>query len=148
MARPKSDVFVRFQKKVRIMDTGCHEWQATLDRGGYGKFYFEGEQLGAHRVAYRLFVGDITERNVLHSCDNRKCVNPKHLFLGTLQDNIKDMDTKGRRGTRSRLTYADVGEIRKLLDLRYSQEEIAARFGVDQTTISKIKLGKTTLFRD
>ena len=86
--------------------------------------------------------------NVLHHCDNRKCVNPEHLFLGTLQDNIRDMDDKGRRGTKSCLTYSDANEIREMLSNRYSQKVIAKKFNVDQTTISRIKLGKTMLFKD
>lgn len=147
MARPKSDPVKRFLAKVVQMDSGCHEWQSTLHRDGYGKFYYEGKQAQAHRVAYELFVGTTGGKWVLHKCDNRKCVNPDHLFLGDAIDNIADMDKKGRRGTLSKFTYLDVEEIKKLLSERYSQQSIADKYGVVQTTISKIKLGKTKLFK-
>lgn len=148
--RPPSDEKQRFLAKVEKVSSGCHEWQAGINRGGYGKLWFRGEcSVPAHRVAHTLFIGAIPEGgNVLHRCDNRKCVNPEHLFLGTQRENIYDMDDKGRRGTKSSLTYSDVDEIRKMLADRYSQEVIAKKFGVDQTTISRIKLRKTFLFKE
>jgi predicted XRE-type DNA-binding protein len=147
--RPKSDEKQRFLEKVKIMETGCHEWQSTLDKGGYGKFYRNGKQAKAHRVAYDLFVAPISaNRHLLHSCDNRKCVNVEHLSFGSSRDNIADMDAKGRRGTKSTLTYSKVEEIRCLLLERYSQKEIANRFGVHQSAISRIKLNKTRLFKE
>lgn len=147
MARPKSDVYERFLRKTVKMENGCVEWTSTLHRDGYGKFYYEGSQAQAHRVAYRLFVADPKDSWVLHKCDNRKCVNTDHLFLGDSIDNIRDMDKKGRRGTKSRLTYAQVVEIKKLLSQRHSQESVGKKFGVHQGTISRIHLGKTKLFK-
>ena len=146
--RPKSDTKQRFLAKVQKVESGCHEWQAGLHRDGYGKFVEAGKTIQAHRVAYSLFIGPIpTGAWVLHTCDNRKCVNPHHLFIGDRIANIEDMDRKQRRGTKSKLTYADVEKIKNLLNERYSQAHIAEEFGVDQTTISRIKLGKTTLFK-
>ena len=146
--RPREDQTKRFLAKVKKMESGCHEWQALLHRDGYGKFSYNQKTIPAHRAAYLLFKGEIPSgKFVLHSCDNRKCVNPEHLFIGTQIDNISDMDSKQRRGTKSQLTYADVEEIKGLLSVRYSQEYIAKQFNVDQTTISRIKLGKTTLFK-
>lgn len=147
MARPKSDPKQRFLSKVKQMQNGCHEWQSTLHRDGYGKFYHDGKQAQAHRVAYELFNGDTNGLWVLHKCDNRKCVNPEHLFLGTCQDNISDMDAKNRRGTKSKITKAQADEIGELLNQRYSQQEIAKRYGVFQTTISRVKLNKIKLFK-
>jgi hypothetical protein len=147
MARPKSDPTQRFLSKVKQMQSGCHEWQSTLHRDGYGKFYYEGKQMQAHRVAYELFNSNTNGLWVLHKCDNRKCVNPEHLFLGTSQDNISDMDAKNRRGTRTKLTEAQANEIRKMLDERYSQEYIASKFGIDQTTVSRVKLNKIKLYK-
>jgi hypothetical protein len=142
--RPASDEKERFLAKVLANEIGCHEWQASLDRGGYGKFAFRGNTAAkAHRVSYQLFVGPIPEGvNVLHQCDNRKCVNPGHLFLGTAADNVADMDAKGRRGTKSRLTKNDVATIKELIAARHTQAAIAKIFRVDQTTISRINLGK------
>lgn len=147
--RPRSDERQRFLVKVRESATGCHEWQAGLDRGGYGKFSGYSTSDKAHRRAYELFVGAIpTGLHVLHRCDNRKCVNPEHLFVGTAADNVTDMDSKGRRGSRSRLTHKDAEKIKNLLASRYSQTKVAAMFGVDQTTISRVKTGVTALFQE
>lgn len=141
MARPESNVYERFSAKVLKAPSGCHEWQSTIDRDGYGRFYFKGAQEKAHRVAFRLFVGEPGALAVLHRCDNRQCVNPEHLFLGTLKDNVADMDAKGRRGTRNKLTREQRDEVRRLL-ASHSQQAVAKRFGVDQTTISRIHLMK------
>ncbi len=147
--RPRSDVKQRFLEKVKQMESGCHEWQAGQARGGYGKFQLVEKTVTAHRMAYELFVAPIPDGLcVLHRCDNRLCVNPEHLFLGDLDANVKDMDQKQRRGTKSRLTYADVKQIKQMLADRYSQETIAEKFNVHQGTISRIKLGKTTLFKN
>ena len=147
--RPRSDLKQRFLSKVKQMESGCHEWQAGQARGGYGKFQTVEKTVTAHRMAYELFVAPIPKGLcVLHRCDNRLCVNPNHLFLGDLSENVQDMDSKQRRGTKSRLTYADVEQIKQMLDERYSQQAVADKFGVHQTVISRIKLGKTTLFKN
>ncbi len=146
--RPPQDERKRFLEKVRVMPSGCHEWQSTQHRDGYGKFYFRGRQVQAHRAAFILFKGELPKDGwVLHTCDNRKCVNPDHLFLGDAPANIRDMDEKQRRGTRCQLTELDVQRIRLLLDAGVSQQKIADAFGVHQGTISRVKLGKTTLFK-
>jgi hypothetical protein len=138
MARPKSDPKQRFLLKVKQMETGCHEWTGCLHRDGYGKFYHEGKQVQAHRVAYEIFKGKPEKKWVLHQCDNRKCVNPDHLFLGSAIENIQDMDAKNRRGTKAKLTFNQSEGIKKLLSERYKQVEVAKIFGVHQTTISRI----------
>lgn len=146
--RPPVDEKKRFLEKVNVKASGCHEWTSVINRGGYGKFYFRKSQAPSHRVSYQLFVGEIPlGKHVLHRCDNRKCVNPEHLFLGSAADNVADMDGKDRRGTRSKLTEKDVEAIRFLLSERYSQQLIADKFGVSQTAVSRIKLAKASLFR-
>lgn len=145
MARPKSDETKRFLDKIKIMETGCHEWQAGLARGGYGKFQNNGKTITAHRFAYQKFVGNIGDKHVLHKCDNRKCVNPEHLFLGTIAENVADMDKKGRRNTLRKVTVEQVKEIKNLLALRYSQQHIANMFGINQTTVSRIRLNVTRM---
>ncbi len=142
--RPKSDAKERFRAKIKMMETGCHEWQSVLHWSGYGKFYHEGRQALAHRAAYDLFVSPIPEGLfVLHQCDNRKCVNPDHLFLGTQRDNVEDRDRKGRAGKKTKpdtkLSAEQIQEVHRLLGDRYSQREIADRYGVHQTTISRLR---------
>lgn len=147
MARPKSDPIKRFKAKVKQVDSGCHEWQSTLHRDGYGKFYHEGKQAQAHRVAFELFSGPTHGRWVLHKCDNRKCVNPDHLFLGNSLENIQDMDAKGRRRSRTKLTAIQAEEVQQLLMQRYSQEEVGKMYGVSQDAISRIKRNVIKIFK-
>ena len=148
--RPPVDEVQRFLEKVKKVESGCHEWQASLNRLGYGKVYFRKKSsYPAHRAAYQLFKGQIpVGLFVLHKCDNRKCVNPDHLFLGDAVANIRDMDTKRRRGTKCPLTRNQADEVLRLLDEGYSQQTIADRLQVGQTAISRIKTGKTFLFKE
>lgn len=148
MARPRSDIFQRFESKIKKVDSGCHEWQSTIKNTGYGGFWHDGQSQSAHCVAYQLYKGEIPKGMVIrHSCDNRKCVNLDHLILGTQTENIRDMDIRNRRGFRSKLNLIQIEEIKKLLEQRYSQVEIAKRYGITQTAISKIKLGKSKRYK-
>ena len=87
----------RFWSKVK-KSKGCWEWQACTNEAGYGIVGVGGKRTDrAHRVSWRLRYGEIPEGLfVLHRCDNRKCVRPSHLFVGTNQDNVDDMVAKGR----------------------------------------------------
>lgn len=130
----------------------CWLWVASTDRHGYGRiliydpFAPKGHRsTTAHRVAYALHRGKVSDAKfVLHTCDNRACVNPNHLYLGTHLDNMADQRrrgrTKGEKQHNAKLTDADVRAIKR--DTRY-QYVIAKEYGVIQATISKIKLGKT-----
>lgn len=110
---------------------GCWNWMA-YKRRGYGSIYIEGHRvLGAHRIAYELFLGPIPAgKCVLHHCDNRACVNPDHLFIGTPADNHADSPAK--------LTWPQVREIRTLYRW-YSREfgsgALARRYGVKKTAV-------------
>lgn len=93
----------RFWQKVNKTPGGCWNWQGTIGRdrvrksGGYGRWRVGEKIWMAHRYAYTLAVGPIPDGAlVCHSCDNRVCVNPDHLWLGTHLDNAKDRDSKGR----------------------------------------------------
>ncbi len=128
----------------------CWPWKAARCGNGYGGFR-GGERWGrAHRFAYQLCVGPIRpEFCVCHHCDNRLCVNPAHLFLGTQADNIHDAQIKGRmaHGARqgaSRLTNERVREIRDAYgNGNISQRALAKRYGVAQKTIGSIVLRRT-----
>lgn len=88
----------RFWEKVRRGGQGeCWEWQAAILDTGYGSFSFNGKSGTAHRASWEIANGPIPDGLwVLHRCDNRKCVRPDHLFLGTQVDNMRDMAAKGR----------------------------------------------------
>ena len=75
----------------------CWEWTACITIDGYGSFNFEGQSQLAHRISWLITFGVYPEEYVLHRCDNRLCVRPDHLFLGTNADNIQDMVNKGRQ---------------------------------------------------
>ena len=85
-------------KKVSVTSSGCWEWQDSVDSSGYGRTRYSGKLMSAHRAAYIHKFGGIPDNmHVLHRCDNPPCINPDHLFIGTHQDNMDDMATKGRR---------------------------------------------------
>ena len=105
----------RFWNKVIQRDSGeCWGWKGYIDRNGVSKFAIQKMPenikipLAASRVSYIFNIGDIPEGlHVLHTCDNPECTNPKHLFVGTHTDNVKDMDAKGRRGTTEGYSHSD-----------------------------------------
>lgn len=137
----------RFLAKVEKTEA-CWIWKGGLKPNGYG--WFSRTTNGkwntryAHRVAFELFKGSVTDGlYVCHRCDNRWCVNPDHLWLGTHQENQADMGRKGRTFSPARkLTDDDVSEIRRLIIQGVERKEIAAQFGVYPSHISRIKLGR------
>ncbi len=97
----------RFWEKVTKGDA-CWEWNAFLDRAGYGRIHVLGESRLAHRIAWELENGPIpsgdgagNEVFVCHRCDNPRCVRTEHLFLGTNKENMRDMASKKRANTRA-----------------------------------------------
>lgn len=135
---------LRFWKKVQ-KGQGCWIWTAYRDRKGYGQLRVNGICHYAHRFSWELHYGPIPDGLwVLHKCDNPACVNPKHLYLGKSENNIKDMvdrdrTAKGQKHSQAKLTDKQVAEIRRLYGTgKHTQQTLAFRFGVVRQTISKI----------
>lgn len=141
----------RFWAKVNKSEPErCWEWTAYKHRQGYGIFRIGKRLHYAHRIAFHITYGELPKASeCCHACDNARCVNPRHLFAATHQENMRDKVKKGRAYVgchqgelcaSSKLTSNQIKEIRKLLELSsYSQKEIGLKFGVLQQTISKIK---------
>lgn len=142
----------RFERMIAVGSSDCWYWTGSVNRLGYGIFVALNETK-AHRVAYKLFCGEIPEGLfVLHKCDTRCCVNPDHLMLGTQADNVKDMVSKGRakqiplygeKNPQSKLTVSQVKEIRCRVKNGETQRSMCTIFGVSPMTISRLVRGET-----
>lgn len=125
-------------------ECGCLNWNAAINNKGYGFFWDGTKVVLAHRFSWEFNVGPTNGYHVLHKCDNPRCVNPEHLFIGTQSDNMKDAVKKNRipRGEthhRSKLMDHQIVEIRE----RYAgggvrMYELAKKFGVSRPLISMI----------
>lgn len=131
--------FFRNVKKTRT----CWLWTAYRFPKGYGGFWIEGRTRFSHRVAWVFKNGKIKEdKFILHKCDNPPCVNPKHLFIGTTQDNVDDKIGKGRqlhgeKHTNAKLTWNQVQQIRKYSGM-ITYREFSRVFGVHYSVIGDI----------
>lgn len=132
--------------------TPCLEWTGSIKNNGYGQIANEKVPMYTHRLSWIINNGEIPDGlYVLHHCDNRKCCNIKHLFIGTQKENVEDMISKNRKpilmGEKSpspKLKERDVLEILKLYRSgKYTQMQLAEMYGIDRTVISNIHTGKT-----
>lgn len=167
MGRPRETLESKFWSKVkkgRSLDD-CWEWTASKFKAGYGQLthgYAEGEHknLKGHRVSYEIHFGAIPDGMlVCHRCDEPSCANPRHLYLGTWQDNVQDMIVKGRRydtsganNGQAKITAKIAEQIRKeyakndptfnrYQRRKWSQAKLGAKYGITQTVVSNIVNG-------
>jgi hypothetical protein len=151
---------INFWAKVDIRGPDeCWEWMASKNKNGYGRFAFNRKTDTAHRFAYVITYGPLTEENpcVLHSCNNPGCVNPRHLRAGTQYENnqdrngaartsagenhsvvMKQVAARGERQHCSKLTSDSVLEIRHLHVNGASKGDLGRMFGVAFSTIRKV----------
>ena len=148
----------RFWAKVAVNGRdACWLWRGGVYLNSamvpYGRMWLHGRTVGSHRIAWTFANGAIPDgMMIMHRCDTPLCVNPRHLFIGTHQDNMQDMEAKGRgnrpraapgeRNGNARLTRRDVRKIRKLYAARLgSYRQIGSMFGVCRQHICRIVQG-------
>lgn len=143
----------RFWPKVVVRGFDeCWEWRGNTPGKGYGLFHISANahSVKAHRFSFFIHYKRIPDNLVCHTCDTRKCVNPKHLFEGTNQDNMTDMVQKGRgrgcpgeKNSHAKLTTEDIIFIRKQRgNKKLNTVRLGEIYGVDNSTISSIQRGK------
>src|SRR6266545_4690563 len=132
----------RFKSKIQFSGPDeCWMWTGRQRKEGYGRFCIKKHEFRASRIAYAFFHGeDPGEKLVCHKCDNPKCVNPAHLFLGDDAENIEDARRKGRMAKgeehgHTTLTESQVREVRQKYREGVSQVELARSLGVHKMTI-------------
>jgi hypothetical protein len=125
--------------------TGCWNWLGRINAGGYGTF---GMKL-AHRLSYLNFIGEISDgMDICHKCDNRKCINPDHLFQGTRKENMEDAVKKNRQAKGSmlpqtKLNASNVVTIRALYIIGIGYRKLSKQFNVSQSAIKKVVTNQT-----
>lgn len=141
-----SGLLDRLLAKKMVAPSGCWEWLGALNEDGYGRINFEGKNRHAHILMWVALFGPTNGFCVLHRCDNRCCINPDHLFLGTQIENINDMMTKrrnrhprGEASGRAKLKETDIREIRSSGE---KSAVLARQYEVSAPLISAIKKRK------
>lgn len=142
------------ERKV-IKKEGCWGWKASLTRFGYGEMHIgkrgvDYKHVNAHRVAYMVYKGEIPKgRFICHTCDNRSCCNPLHLFIGTPMDNMHDMIKKGRKkvlvGSEcpwAKINEETVLEVLELCKSGFNCAEIGKKLNICKKQVSDIKRGR------
>ena len=141
------DAKARFEDKFIKHKNGCWIWVASSADGRYGQFGWKRRTSAkAHRVSYELYVVDIPAGTaVCHTCDETLCVNPDHLWLGSQQDNLKDMVSKERnaKGEKHGIAKITEREAAEIFRSPLAAAALAECYGISRRSVSDIKLRKT-----
>jgi len=130
----------------KVKGVHCLVFTGAVIPTGYGHVRYEGEVWRVHRAAWTERHGPIpVGLNVCHHCDNRPCIEDRHLYLGTTQDNVDDRQRRGRQRYRAKLTDAQVREIMASTE---RQVDTAARYGITQGHVSNLKHGRMRATRN
>ena len=142
----RTGVEERFWRKVKRTADGCWEWQACRHKAGYGSFGIRGKSRLANRVAYALANDeDPGTRAVLHTCDNRLCVRPSHLYLGDRAQNARDMVARGRAkcGHRKTPLVLSDEQVQDIRDSKLSASRLAIEYNMSTMQAWRIKNGRS-----
>lgn len=133
-------------RSKRNKKTGCVEWTAHRSPKGYALIWWQTATWRVHRLVWTLRHGKIPDGlKVLHKCDNRACINLRHLFLGTDTDNMRDRDRKQRqaRGERMHNAVLTAAKVRYLRRVKITATALSRRWGISITAICKARAGDT-----
>lgn len=131
------------EARYEVSPTGCWEWTARKDADGYGVVTFRGKNVRGHRLSVEVHTGKPVPDDlvVCHHCDNPGCVNPSHLFVGTVADNARDARDKGRAFVRKKngRTKLDDAAVQEILSSSKNGSELARLFNVSSCTVNAIR---------
>ena len=135
---------IHLLERTVTTDSGCMEFQGCIQSNGYARATIKRRTDYAHRHIYRLVNGPIDDGlHVCHTCDNRRCINPSHLFLGTRLDNMQDARSKGRIANGNRLPHTklskeSISKIALLYAMGEKRMDIARDFGISIPYVSEV----------
>lgn len=144
----------RLKARITVTESGCWEWTGSRSVHGYGWVRNGDKTVKAHRASFAAFVRPlIAGETVCHRCDNPPCINPDHLFAGTMLDNTRDMIAKGRRREdrayikgeshhQAKLTETDVRRLRQMRAEGATYAQLMAEFGLAKSTVGDICTGR------
>jgi len=135
---------------IKKNENGCWEWTGGLSARGYASMHYEGKRTPLHRLSYILFRGPIpNDKLACHTCDNKKCINPDHIYIGTHKTNFRDAKERNRLRTRrgsahpsSKLNEDKVRFIRFHYQNGFDIREMSSFFGVTKSILYQTAKGQ------
>lgn len=139
IGRPPVPATERFLKKIVRHEVGCWGWIGAPESYGYGQVADGKKTIKAHRLSWMYFIGPIPAGlSVLHRCNNRICVNPEHLYLGTHIDNMKDRKAAGMYNIPHKIDISEIPKIVGMSRSGISYRQIAKKVGLGKSQVCNI----------